>query len=101
MKLDVVLYKHPMAAAELGSRAASSMSVCAIWYAGVCRYFFFRRLEFEFSCTHDKRVVSLFYYHSNSPLALWKRYLLSVSDMKSRGDFVKHTPSCSWSECRP
>jgi hypothetical protein len=30
----------PMAAAELGSWAASSMSECAVWYAGVVRVSF-------------------------------------------------------------
>jgi hypothetical protein len=58
----------------------------------LCRFVFFRRLEFELSCTHDKRVDSIVYYHSNSPLALWKRYLFSVSNVKFRGElYVTHS----------
>src|SRR5690242_21408773 len=49
---------------------------------------------------HTISIVSLCYYHSNSPLALWNRYLYNQQTFLA-AKVVELTLSCLWSECRP
>jgi hypothetical protein len=56
-------------------------------------------LEFEISCVESKHWFFEVNYHSNSPLALWNRYLRALAYFIVV-QILRHTPSCSWSECR-